>query len=910
MKQNQKIFKSILILLIAITTITIIFSTSTKNNTNNKNISNKKTNPKNPTNSKDPKNTKNLKHKNSLTTKNKQNSQKNNINYITYLATSQILQGGSICNYEDPIKNQNCEKFLSKIRTFILKNSNPFVFLTLDTKCKNSILKDNSYEKFLELFGASGKNLEDYGLKSLCEDEGHEYYFFNLELSENTVTNPQFIFLLKFLEIKNFSFGFCNVPYCKRFFNNFFNEEKNAAFFSYLKTNGINSLKIMKEPKNKEFSYLFKLQIYIFLIYLAFRMLISFMNFLIISIKNKKTTNKSQENLLRNYESGDVINNNNEEFTNITSINIPLGENNNNKCLNFIKNVKNFIKELYNIFCFRLNFLRLIDIEYIFYNEKNMENFSYWKSLILLTLTINLVISSAIIMPHRDYFNSKNFSNFSFIFYKLTIYAVDCYIALEACVFTFRIMNYIKKKGSSFNVFIKFYLLSLPKIFLFFFIFFTFQLQIENYGKFVDDKYSFYNNFIFKLKEKECFSDNNFVIFDYFNFAYSEKSSEKFEKYKKCFSWVYVNINIFLSFTFFIFIFYFSLKIKKKIFDYLITFIFLCLFLTIYFNFLDLNFQGNFYKLSFIQGEILSIKQLHLFCVKYFLGVLTGLFFFYSNDILLNDSYISNKENYLPFEFMFLFLKFLNEKQTNKINRKTTLAIHTMDFDYNNNNDEDVNSKNINSFIVPSKKTTLSSKEKERKESLAIFLSKSSANLNNLDPSVLKSFGLENILTKKRSIKKNIIFLIISIISMLFLISYGFIRMNIEDFNGKYLPIKFYFDLWLLYIFERFLFLFNFLIFIISMSSINLNTRNFKDLPKSKFFLIFGRIDFVFFSMLEIVILFFFSIYNIQLYFSYQILFFISIGIYISMFTMSICFVYLFELPWRILLKRILSEKF
>jgi len=797
---------------------------------------------------------------------------KNDPNYLMYAITSTIFKG--ICNYENEEKNKNCQKLLEKFQNFIWENSNKFVFFSLDAKCLDSLTKGNTMEKFLELFGASGKNLEDYGLRSLCQGEGHEYYFFNLKLADNIITSPQVIYLLNFLQIRNYSFGICIVPYCKNFFNNFFDENKNKPFFSYLENQGIESLKIMKEPKSIEFSNLFKILIYICLIYIALRIFISLLNFLISMKKNK--INEEEINLLANFDNNyedNIINN--EEYSNV---------NESNKCC---RHIKNFIKELYNIFSFRLNFTRLIDIEYIFYNEKNMENFSYWKCLILLLLCFNYVISIAIKMPHRDYFNSKNFTNISFIFYKLTIYAIDCYIALEASIFIYRLMNYVKKNGNSFKVFLKFYLFSLPKIFLFFLIFFTFQLQIENYGKNVDDKYSFYQNFIYKLKKKECYCGNPFIIFDYFNLVYTENNSEK---YLKCFSWVYVNINMFLSFSFFIFIFYFSLRIKKKYFDYLVTIIFLCLFFTLYLNFMDL--KESEYKLSFLQGEILSIKKLHLFCIKYFMGVITGLFFFYANDILLNDSYISNKDNYLPFEFIFLFLKFLNEKQANKIkSQKSSSSVGI-----NNNNID-----NNNTFTIPSKSGTYSSKD-----NLAFRLRKSSSNIDNNNPSILRAIRLDTILIKKISNKKNIIFMALSIISMLLLISYGFIRMNIEDYNGRYLPIKLYFDLWLLYIFERFLFLFNFLIFIITISSINIDTGSFKVLLKSKFFIIFGQIDSAFFSMLEIIVLFFFTIYNIQLYFSYQILFFISLGISISLFSMSLLFIFMFELPLKVLLKRIL----
>jgi hypothetical protein len=829
-----------------------------------------------------------------------------------------------ICKFNNEEKLKNCIKLLEKFQNFILKNTNFQVFLSLDEKCLNSLMTES--QKLMELFGASGKNLEDYGLRKVCENEGHEYYFFKIKLTENFIRGPEITYLLKFLEIRNYSYGACFVNYCKNFFKNFFEMKKNSQFFSYLKKQGIEDLKIMDEPKFFEFSNKFQIQILICFIYLSLRLLISLINFLL-SIK-KKNNKKKEINLLANIE-----NKNNEDFNEINNDEENSIYNNNNynknkysnKCYKFFNIL---IKELYNIFSFRHNFLRLIDIEYIFYNEKNMENFSYWNSLILFLISFNIVVSSAIIMPHRDYFNSNSFISFSFVFYKLTIYAIDCYIAVEALIFIYRLMNYIRKNGNEFKVFLKFYLFSLPKIFLFFLIYFTFQLQIENYGQYVDDKYSFYNNFLYKLEKKECYSTNPYIIFNYFDLAYSE---DRPDKYVKCFSWVYVNINLFLSFSLFIFIFYFSLRLKKKYFDNFITFIFLCIFFTTHLNFKNFKDTETEYKLSFLQGEILSLKKLHLFSIKYFMGILAGLFFFYSNDVLLNDSYISNKDNHLPFEYIFSFLKFLNKKQTNKINWKKTSQNININIYNNNNNFNTYNTyknnyntniytnTNTDSIInLPSKKTTLSSKENpnintnktqnlnKRKSSIDIIDEK----INELRTSIIKTVQVESILTKKLSIKKNLIFMVFSLLSILFLISYGFIRMSINNYyyNGKerLIPIKFYFDLWLLYVFERFLFLFNFLILMITMSSINIDTGNFKVLPKSKFFLIFGRIHTVFFSQVELIVLLFFTINDIQLYFSYQILLFISLGISISLFSMSVIFSFMWELPIKVLLKRIL----
>ena len=451
---------------------------------------------------------------------------------------------------------------------------------------------------------------------------------------------------------------------------------------------------------------------------------------------------------------------------------------------------------------------------------------------------------------------------------------------MEAAEFTFKLMNYIKLNGNSFKIFLKFYLKSLPKVFLFLVIFFTFELQIENYGIFNENKYSFYNNLINNLKEKECFSENPLIIF---NFPYLLYSDNDVEKYTKCFQHVFVNLNIFFCFTFFVFVFYLLMRIRKRLIEYMLIGFFFVLFSSIYLSFIGVKI--NNFHLSVIQGEVISLKQFHLFLIKYFFGVLTGLFFFYSTDILRIDSFLNNKNNYAPFEFICWFIiKFLKEKKK-KIEKKISM--------------NSGKSSLLSTFLINknSNRTTKSTKRITNSESSKYYpVRKLTFNTN-------ESKEYEFYLKEKTFVKNYVIILIISLLSMIFIAIYGFLKLRYEIQTYKSLPIPLFLDLWILYVYERYLFLISFLCFIITLSSISINIGNFKVLPKSKFFLIFGRINLAYFSMLELIVLFFFSVNNIQLYFSFQILFTFSIGIGISLYSVSFFFVYLFELPLKVMMK-------
>ena len=103
----------------------------------------------------------------------------------------------------------------------------------------------------------------------------------------------------------------------------------------------------------------------------------------------------------------------------------------------------------------------------IYYNDKNMEIFAFLKSLLLFFITFSQIFYTSINLPHRDYFCASIFKSFFFGFFKLSINALDCYVAIEALTFSYKLMNYIKVNGNGIKTFIKFYLFSLPKIFSF-----------------------------------------------------------------------------------------------------------------------------------------------------------------------------------------------------------------------------------------------------------------------------------------------------------------------------------------------------------------------------------------------------------------------------------------------------------
>ena len=117
---------------------------------------------------------------------------------------------------------------------------------------------------------------------------------------------------------------------------------------------------------------------------------------------------------------------------------------------------------------------------------------------------------------------------------------------------------------------------------------------------------------------------------------------------------------MFFCFNIFMVIFYICFKLKNKFFDYIISSIFFFLFIFTFINFESVRFQK--YTFNYLTGELLGFKYLHMFIIKYFMGVLGGLYYFYSNETILQNTIISSS-SYLPFSYIFDYLIFIDIKR-------------------------------------------------------------------------------------------------------------------------------------------------------------------------------------------------------------------------------------------------------
>jgi hypothetical protein len=166
---------------------------------------------------------------------------------------------------------------------FIIMNSNGDVINNLfqNEKCLQSMegLFNGSID-IMKMIINSGKSMNDLGLQDDCEKNNEfSYFFMQFEFNEQFLNLTDFIDILKFTAQDTFFIGACFVSNCKSFFRDYFNSTMNKEFFSILEKGGIININAYGLHNNsfdlEIISLDFKIYCILFLVYLAFRIIVS-----------------------------------------------------------------------------------------------------------------------------------------------------------------------------------------------------------------------------------------------------------------------------------------------------------------------------------------------------------------------------------------------------------------------------------------------------------------------------------------------------------------------------------------------------------------------------------------------------------------------------------------------------------
>jgi hypothetical protein len=349
-------------------------------------------------------------------------------------------------------------------------------------------------------------------------------------------------------------------------------------------------------------------------------------------------------------------------------------DNNNNKNLkkisllnNNLEEKKNKLTNCVNLFNkFNSSFLSYVSIQTLteynneIYSNKGLEMITGLRVIFIILITINIIFISFISSPSIKQINNSFLSSALFIIIKFSSFGIYFWIFLDGFVYIFKLMHFIKK-DRSFLRFIKFGMNLVPKIFCFLIIFYVFYFLQKDFGKLIVNSSILFEQYIENEYNYKCLNNPLYLLFPFFNPITSDNYMT-YNYYNNCFQFTYLIINEFYCIIITIILFFFLYKYKSKILEIIISIIILINILGI--NFLPYFFENikeeKYYLLKYVLGETFSIRYPHSMFNIFFIGLFTGLIYYY-HYYSLNDlnSFLSESDQYLPFSFLSKLMQYL-----------------------------------------------------------------------------------------------------------------------------------------------------------------------------------------------------------------------------------------------------------
>ena len=330
------------------------------------------------------------------------------------------------------------------------------------------------------------------------------------------------------------------------------------------------------------------------------------------------------------------------------------------------------------------------------YNSKNITNFYLIRFFIMQMNIIHQIMYTQIFYPSKNYYNLEFYSSVWFVFIKFCINGPTFWITIDAILFGYKLMSYLKKEvklsngfEASYKSFLKFLLLIFPRFFGFVFAYLllhlysnrlTFELAKNNkvYANYLyyndtiqqmsytlrnnNGTSNFFRNFIpFRLnyidfiKNVTIFTHNNKTSEDNFT---SDVSGYEIPSPFLTNTELFVNIyfNEFYLVLIMVLITYISYRLKNHLFDLIILIINVILYIFPAIPAMN-PYKGNIdernYTLKYVLGQNYTEKFTHYFINFYYFGFMIGVMKFY----LDQNIYESKKKKLLfgkidlPFQF-------------------------------------------------------------------------------------------------------------------------------------------------------------------------------------------------------------------------------------------------------------------
>ena len=303
------------------------------------------------------------------------------------------------------------------------------------------------------------------------------------------------------------------------------------------------------------------------------------------------------------------------------------------------------------------------------YTEADLYFIIFFRFIALIFKVLYSNLNFIIYNPSKEINNTELFNLTLTFVLKFSSFTDVIIVITEGIILSYKLMTFIRKytektEQPSFKLFLNFFLRIIPSVIAVLLIFICFYLSNNSLIAALhlnNREDEIYNTRIQHMNENlmNCYSCTkswkNLIPFYMHYSNYNEQDSLN----GNCFHFMIIMVNLFYCYCICILLTYVVFKLKSKIFDIIITIIFLVNLLlpnNISCNsFLD---EHNYFNIRLLLGETCSLTYTHLFINYYFFGFLIGIALFYNNDIT-NPHSLQNSEIYKPFYYLKDLIGFL-----------------------------------------------------------------------------------------------------------------------------------------------------------------------------------------------------------------------------------------------------------
>ena len=325
------------------------------------------------------------------------------------------------------------------------------------------------------------------------------------------------------------------------------------------------------------------------------------------------------------------------------------------------KKLSNFIITMYN---FNQSFLKLIRVKTLtgiknkIYSNKGLEMITGLRTFCLVLITLNICFRLFVESPAMRQLNFTFIQSFLFGSIKFSSFGMYYWVYLDGLVYTFKLMHFVKN-DKSFGNFVKFMYNLLPKIFIFLFIFYGVYFLQRDVGR-MEVSSMVFEQYVENEYNYKCLSNPLYLLFPFFNPISYGKTKLVNNYFNNCYQFSYLIINEFYCILIFFAMFYYLYKYKSKKLDIIVSLAVLANILIM--NFIPYFYEGvkdeKYYLLKYVLGETFSLRYPHNMFNIFFIGVFTGLIYYY-NSFSVNDINSFLAEDYLPFQYLYNLMQLL-----------------------------------------------------------------------------------------------------------------------------------------------------------------------------------------------------------------------------------------------------------